>query len=293
MRAWLTAAVCAALEVTACNIACSFAPGDKVVVIRPVELQREGAAAVPLTPGAILKVEADQGDRLRVAAPRIGTIETSAVIADAKADDHFTALIDANPKDAAALAARGKLRFEKGDHPRAIADFDQAIELSPTAEALTLRGFAWKRSSDKEKAMADLTRAIELDPKFALAWRVRGATWASNEDYAKAKAHYTESIRLDPDNPESLHHRTVLLSCCMVDEIRDGKQALVDATKACDVTEWKNPLFLSGLGPAYAELGDFDNALKWQTKTIGLGGAGRERLALFKYKKPVRASWRR
>jgi tetratricopeptide (TPR) repeat protein len=293
MRWTLIVSLFATLHVTACNIACGFAPGDKVVVLRPVELVREGAA-VPLTPGAILRVEAEQGDRLRVAAPRIGTIETSAVIAAVKADERFTALIDANPKDAVALAARGKLRFESGDKSRAIADFDKAIELSPTAEALTLRGFAWKRSDDAKRAMADFNRAIELDPKFALAWRVRGATWSGEGDYAQAKAHYTESIRLDPENPESLHHRAVLLSCCMIDDIRDGKQALADATKACDVTEWKNPLFLAGVAFAYAELGDFDNAVKWQQKSIDLGGGfGQDRLELFKQKRPSRVSWQK
>ncbi len=293
MRWLLTVGVCAVLVATMSNGACGFAPGDKVVVIRPVELQREGALPVPLSAGTLLKVEAVLGDRLRVAVIRIGTVESSAVLDASKAAAHFTALLDANPQDAAAWAARGKLRFVSGDKSQAIADFDRAIELSPTAEALTLRGFAWKRSGDPQKAMADLNRAIELDPTFALAWRVRGATWAAEGDYVKAKAHYTESIRLDPDNPESLHHRAVLLSCCMIDEIRDGKQALADATKACEVTEWKDSLFLAGLAFAYAELGDFDNAVKWQTKVVEMGGFGEDRLVLFKQKKPSRISWQK
>jgi tetratricopeptide (TPR) repeat protein len=293
MRWLLMVGVCAVLNAMMCNGACGFAPDERVVVIRPVELQREGAPAVPLTAGTILKVEADLGDRLRVAVQRIGTVESSAVLGASKADAHFTALIEANPKDATAWAARGKLRFSNGDKSRAIADFDRVIELSPTAEALTLRGFAWKRNGDPQKAMADLNRAIELDPTFALAWRVRGATWAAEGDYQKAKAHYTESIRLDPDNPESLHHRAVLLSCCMVDDIRDGQQALTDATKACEVTEWKDPLFLAGLAFAYAELGDFDNAVTWQTKVVKMGGFGEDRLLLFKQKKPSRVSWQK
>jgi tetratricopeptide (TPR) repeat protein len=269
--------------------AAAFDAGDKVVLLRPIEMKTITGSTVALTPGTTFTIQAVEGENLKVAAGRVGWVEPSAVIAAARADSHFSDLISKDPQDAGAQRARGKIRFEKGDHDRGIADFDASLKLEPNSEALTLRGFAWKRKGDAEKAMANFDEAIKLNPKEALAWRVRGATWAGKEDYKKAVAEYSESIRLDPENPDSLHHRAVMLAMCHVDEIRNGKQALADATKACEISEWKNPLYINGLVAAYAEVGDFDSAIKWHTQVKG----STDRLEQLRQHKPFRSSWKR
>jgi lipoprotein NlpI len=265
----------------------AFERGEKVVLIQPTEMKTTTGSSVALSPGVTLTVQAIEGDKLKVAVGRVGWVEPSIVISAGKADDHFSNLIKSNPQDATALFARGRIRFDKGDKDGAIADLDQGLKLMPNSEALTIRGFAWKRKGDKEKAMADFDEAIKLNPKEALAWRVRGATWASKGDYKQAIDQYSESIRLDPENPESLHHRAVMLSANPNDELRNGKQAVADATKACEVSEWKNPLFINGLIMAYAELRDFDSAIKWHTKINGPA----DRLEQLRQKKPFRATW--
>jgi serine/threonine protein kinase/Tfp pilus assembly protein PilF len=54
------------------------------------------------------------------------------------------------------------------------------------------------------------------------------------------------------------------------DEIRDGRAALEMATKACELTDYKTPTCLDTLAAAYAENGDFANAVKWSERTIEL-----------------------
>lgn len=269
--------------------AIAYEPGEKVVLIKPIEMKTITGSTVALTPGTTLTVQAVEADRLKVAVGRVGWVEPAAVISAGKADDHFSDLISNNPQDAAALLARGRIRFDKGDRDRAIADLDQGLKLMPDSEALAIRGFAWKRKGDKEKAMSNFDEAIKLDPKNALAWRVRGATWASKGDYKQAIEQYSESIRLDPENPDSLHHRAVMLAANPVDELRNGKQAVSDATKACEISEWKAPLYINGLIMALAEAGDFDSAIQWHTKINGPA----DRLDQLKQKKPFRSSWKR
>jgi tetratricopeptide (TPR) repeat protein len=279
------------------QVAPVFEPGEKVVVIRPVEMRSITGSPVALTPGTALTVKAVEGTLLKVAANKVGRVDPSAVLHGADADAHFSKFVDQNPQDAVALRARGRLRFERGDHDRAIADLDRSPELAPDSEAFTIRGFAWKRKGDKDRAMADLDRAIKLNRKEALAWRVRGATWAGKADYQKALAEYTESIRLDPENPDSLLHRAVMHSVCNDARYRDGRQAVEDATKACELTEWKDPLFLNGLASAYAEKGEFDAAIRWQTKAIELSPKDQAktmqaRLEQLRQGKPFRMTWR-
>lgn len=274
-----------------------FEPGEKVVSLRPVEMRPVTGSSVALTSGTTLTVLAVENNRLKVATGKVGWIDPSSVVPGPDADAHFSRHIAENPRDAVALLARGKVRFEKGDHDRAIADLDRSLELAPDSEALTIRGFAWKRKGDKDRAMADFNEAIRINPKEALAWRVRGATWAGKADYQKALADYTESLRADPENPETLHHRAILLSVCTDARYRNGAQAVEDATKACELTEWKTPLFLNGLASAYAEKGDFASAIRWQTRAMELSpkdqaGRMQARLDQLRQGKPFRMIWR-
>jgi hypothetical protein len=66
------------------------------------------------------------------------------------------------------------------------------------------------------------------------------------------------------------------------------------ATKACELSHWNEWLAISALAAACAEVGDFDAAVRWQSKAIELTPAGKdkhrrdgqERLALYKDGKP-------
>ena len=59
---------------------------------------------------------------------------------------------------------RGLSYAASGDDDRAIADFDEAIRLSPTAGSLTNRGDAYQHKGDHDRAIVDYDRALKLDP---------------------------------------------------------------------------------------------------------------------------------
>ena len=64
--------------------------------------------------------------------------------------------------------------------------------------------------------------------------------------------------------------------------------------KACELTAWKNAYHVGTLAAAYAEAGEYEAAVHWQTKANALYSAaddrkkGEARLKLYQEKKPYR-----
>ncbi len=207
----------------------------------------------------------------------------------------YNEAIRLDPASAHAYCNRGLAWHEKKEYDKAIADYNEAIRLDPKyALAYNNRGFTRHDTKEYDKAIADYIEAIRLDPKYAVAYRNRGDTWRNKRDYDKAAADYTEAIRLDPKSAEAHGNRAWLWATCPVAKYRDGKRAVQSATKACELLKWQEPIGPAILAAAYAEVGDFDAAVKWQSKAITLLSDNktkedfRSRLKLYQQKKAYR-----
>jgi tetratricopeptide (TPR) repeat protein len=239
----------------------------------------------------------------------------------------FSTVIRLKPKHAGAYNDRGLAYAQKGDWDPALADFNEAIRLNPDyVEALSNRAHSYDRKGDHDHAIADYTEAIRLRPKFVLAYNGRGRAYAHQRDWDKAIAAFTESIRLNPDDPTVYYNRGLayedkadyvkaladyneairlkpdyaaacnslawLLAVCPDAGIRTGEKAVEYAIRACDLSEWKDASMLRPLAAACAETGDFDNAVKWETKCLesnpspGASNEPRQRLSLYQRNKP-------
>ena len=106
--------------------------------------------------------------------------------------------------------------------------------------------------------------------KPAPLFRNRGDLWRITGNEGKALTDLEAAIRADPKDPLSQAHLGELLATSGNERIRDAKRGITYATRACELTQWKAPQFLSVLAAAYAESGDFEKAAEWQQKAIDL-----------------------
>jgi tetratricopeptide (TPR) repeat protein len=192
--------------------------------------------------------------------------------------------------------ARGKVWFYLGERDKALADLDEGLRLHLDSGALTTRAWIWKQRGNADKALADFDAAIRLNPRDSLAWRVRGATWASKDEYGKALEDFNEALRVDPFNVDALNHRASFAAGSKQPAYRNGKQAVADATRACELTNWKEGRYLGTLAAAYSEQGDFAAALNWIAQAIELTPEGQRKYLTelqkqFENKQPFRRGW--
>jgi tetratricopeptide (TPR) repeat protein len=146
-----------------------------------------------------------------------------------------------------------------------------------------------------DQAAKYFTDQLRNDPEASWMYSRRAAVWRERHEYENAVADFTEAIRQDPDSASAYTGRAWVWAAAPDAKVRDGKRAIESATRACELTGWKDLDALGALAAAYAETGDFDSAVKYQEQGLGLlpkddkdHPGDRARLTLFKEKKPYR-----
>ncbi len=192
---------------------------------------------------------------------------------------------------------RAKCHEALGDSDKAIADCNEALWIDPNSvRCYHLRGAYWLEKKRFDLAMADFDVALKLDPKFTLTYHVlRGCCRAEMGQNDKALADFDEALRLDPEDMWACNAAAWFRATCEEAKYRDGKQAVILATKACQRADWDSYASIDTLAAAHAEAGNFDEAVRRQKKALELAPPAAkkkmvERLALYESHKPYRES---
>ena len=231
----------------------------------PIKIQNTDENGTSVVVGEIkaitCKVLAEKDGRVQVSDGRgnTGWFDKTEAVSLEEAVQYFTKRIDMNEKDAAAYNSRA---------------------------------WAWKLKGDLGLALSDFNEVVRLFPQQPFAYVNRGTVLSARKEYDKALADYSEAIKLDPKHSLAYNNHAWLLATCSDAKIRDGKKALESAKLAVELDP-KSANNMDTLAAAYAETGDFVEAVRWQEKAmedpqVKDSADYRSRLELYRAKKPYR-----
>jgi tetratricopeptide (TPR) repeat protein len=238
------------------------------------------------------------GEFLLVGGQQKGWVRRSEVVTLDEAPEYYTDFINSiNDVKETTLAYgyRAVAWRQKGEWDKEIADYTERLRLAPDSVTYYNRGIAWIVKKDFDNAIADFNQAIRLDPGYVRAYDKRGIAWNGKRLYDRAIHDYDQAMKLDSNYASAFNNAAWLLATCPQQRIRDGKRAVDLALKACDLTAWSNGSDCGTLAAAYAEIGDFDSAVKYQRKAIELNASradfvsgARARLEFYVSRRPYR-----
>ncbi|HSH39078.1 MAG TPA: tetratricopeptide repeat protein [Chthoniobacterales bacterium] len=151
------------------------------------------------------------------------------------------------------------------------------------------------------QAISLYSQALEMRPdpvNSAMLYNARGTAKMDAEDHSAAIADFDRALGLRPTETWTLNMAAWLRATSRDPAARDGKVAVQQATRACELTNWKDPDIVDTLAAAHAEAGDFERAVERQQQAIKIAPwpdrmRMHERLRLFQQRAPYRQKERR
>jgi len=208
----------------------------------------------------------------------------------------YAKAITLNPQQWQAYFDRAAELRDQGKLCEAVDDLERVMKLNPGfVGAYMNRANIYVGQGELDKAIADYDAALLRDPKLADAYFSRANIFLQKRDYRHALVDFQNAVQMKTKRPErTLNSLAWLRATCPEAKIRNGKEAVELALKACELSQWKDWGIIDTLAAAYAEQGDFEQAIKYQKQVLEIGRSSNDydkiknHLALYEQHTPYR-----
>jgi len=204
-----------------------------------------------------------------------------------------------DPDHADAYRGRSYVLRVLGDRAGALASINKAMELAPSKTTyFGNRADIYFFTGEYEKAAADYAKFLAAYPTVPIGHQRRGVCLQNLGDLRGAVGEYERTIALDPRNVLAYNNLAWIKATSTDAKLREGAKAVEYGKKALELAGQAQPwLYMDTLAVAYAEAGDFRQAVDLLTKALALMTKSEDqkdrpdmeaRLKLFQTGKPFR-----
>jgi tetratricopeptide (TPR) repeat protein len=154
--------------------------------------------------------------------------------------------------------------FERsGTIEKAVLEYQAAIAIDPGYKKAHYNlGQLFKKQQKWPEAAKHYRAALEADPADVPSHLNLAAVLSEQGLTREALSHYDEALRLDPDSLEAFNNAAWILATSPSAEHRDGAKAVRFGLRACELSSNSIPAMIGTLAAAYAEVGQFAEAIK-------------------------------
>jgi tetratricopeptide (TPR) repeat protein len=184
---------------------------------------------------------------------------------------HYQKALQIQPSFAKAHHNLANVLLEQGRVDDAIAHYQKALALQPDfLAARNNLGLVFLELGRLDEAQAQFKETLDLRPDFAPAQRNLGSVLLQKGQVQEALAHFQKALQLQPDSPQTCERLAWVLATSPEASIRNGAKALALARKAEALSGDDNPLVVRTLAAAYAEAGQFPEAVATAQRALQL-----------------------
>jgi tetratricopeptide (TPR) repeat protein len=185
-----------------------------------------------------------------------------------------------------------------GDTAEAIEVLRKAVQINPElVQAHYNLGAYLMEQGHADEGLPELERVVSMDPRFPSGEETLAGDYSVLGRQADSLAHWRKALELHPKSVIAHIGAARILSTSNDDSIRNGADALTLAMQANDLTAGKDASVLDTLGAAYAESGQFSQALDAARHALDLANSKGDsamaqgiqyRINLYRQNKPFR-----
>jgi tetratricopeptide (TPR) repeat protein len=185
--------------------------------------------------------------------------------------------LEVTPDSDVAHAGLGGILFVRGQIDESIEHYERALRLRDGNVAAHFglgRALAAKQKTDA--AIFHFRKALGIQPDFIAASNDLGVQLASKGEINEAITAWRQTLSFDPDNADALNNIAWVRATAADVELRDGREAL-DLSQRAIRNGGENPVVLRTLAAAYAELGQFADAIATAERAVELAQTNGDR----------------